>query len=301
MKSSGYNNMPTTRIQLPRLTYLLQGKWQPRVIWVVNLLLVVYLVYKLVQIIQLFIPVPQEQDSMESDPVSGVTLTKRASRLSAKDVAEMHLFGVPVTEQASAEPTPIEAPDTHLKVVLHGTFFSDDPRSTFAIIADASGKEESYAVEDEVQGEVKVHEILADRVILERNQRYETLRLLRDEIKGVDITSGLESMHKTGHPSDPSGLPTLKGLPDSLNDLVSPQPVRMGGKFTGFRLKPLKDSDLLDKLGLQREDVIQWINEVDLDNPMKGMRAIKSISSGDYVNMTVRRKGQDISLSFHMP
>ena len=115
------------------------------------------------------------------------------------------------------------------------------------------------------------------------------------------ITPELESTQKTDHRSDSAGLPTLKDLPESLNDLVSPQPVRVDGKFIGFRLKSLKDPHLLDKLGLQRGDVITWINEVDLDNPMKGMQSLNRISSGDYVNMTVRRNGQDMSLSFYMP
>lgn len=293
--------MLTTRIQPSELMYLLQDQWQARVIMVVNLLLVLWLAYQLTQLIQLFIPVPQAQDRIQFAPVAATTQTKQASRVLAKSVAGMHLFGVPVTEPTSVEPTSIEAPDTRLKIVLHGTFSSDDSRFAHAIIANTSGMEESYTVGNEVPGGIKVHEILADRVILIRNQRYETLRLLRDDIKGVDITSRPASMHKTDHRSDSPGLPTLKELPDSLNDLVSPQPVRVGGKFIGFRLKPLKDPYLLDKLGLQQGDVITWINEVDLDNPMKGMRALNSISSGDYVNMTVRRNGQDISLSFHMP
>ncbi len=293
--------MLTTRTQPSELMYLLQDQWQARVIMVGNLLLVLWLAYQLTQLIQLFIPVPQAQYRIQFAPVAATTQTKQTSRELAKQVVGMHLFGVPVTEPASVEPTSIEAPDTRLKIVLHGTFSSDDSRFAHAIIANTSGMEESYTVGNEVPGGIKVHEILADRVILIRNQRYETLRLLRDDIKGVDITSRPASMHKTDHRSDSPGLPTLKELPDSLNDLVSPQPVRVGGKFIGFRLKPLKAPYLLDKLGLQRGDVITRINEVDLNNPMKGMQALNSISSGDNVNMNIRRNGQDMSLSFYMP
>jgi type II secretory pathway component PulC len=57
----------------------------------------------------------------------------------------------------------------------------------------------------------------------------------------------------------------------------------------------------MGQLGLQQGDVITWINGADLDNRIKAMQALKSISSGDYVNMTVIRNGLDTSLSFYMP
>lgn len=289
------------REQQTEMMYLLQGQWQAIVIEVVNLLLVVWLAYVLSQIFWLLIHVPQAQQGVQFEPVAASTQTYQASRALAKQVAEMHIFGVPVTEQVSVEPTPLEIPDTHLEIVLHGTFSSDDSRISHALISDISDKGESYAIGEEVSVGIKVHEILADRVILRRNQRYETLRLLNDYNKGAVVTTGLAATNKTGYRSDSQGLPFLKKLPVSLNTYVNPLPVRVGGEFIGLRLMPIKETDLLDKIGLQRGDVITRINEVDLDTPMKGVRAIKSISSGDDVNMTVRRRGRVISLSFHMP
>lgn len=293
--------MLTRRIQLSGFMCLLQGQWQARVIRVVNLLLVLWLTYQLTQLVQLFMPVPQVRDEAQLGPDLAVHQPEPAPRVSVGQVAEMHLFGVPVTEQATIEHQPIEAPDTRLKLVLHGTYSSEDYRFSHAIIADTSGKDESYSVGDHVPGGVMVHEIFADRVILSRNRRYETLRLLRDGIEDMVITPELTSAQKADNRSDSTGLPTLKDLPVSLNDLVSPQPVRVDGKFIGFRLESIKDPLLLDKLGLQRGDVITRINEVDLDNPMKGMQALNRISGGDYVNMNLRRNGQDVSLSFYMP
>jgi len=95
--------------------------------------------------------------------------------------------------------------------------------------------------------------------------------------------------------------PTIKKLPPSLSEMVSPRPIHKDGKFIGFMFEPRRNPELLDKMGLQRGDVITWLNEVYLDNPLKGMRALRDISSGDYVNMTVRRDGRDISLSYYMP
>lgn len=266
-----------------------------RIVKVASLLVLLWLAYQLTQLI---IPKPDVRVGMQLEPVPATTLTNHAPQVIVK---QAHLSGATEADQVSVEPTPIEAPSTRIEMVLQGTFISDNAQIAQAIIADTSGKEEIYSVGDEAPDGSKVHEILADRVILVRKQRYKTLHLLHDDIKDVIINPGLASTHKKGHQSDSLDFPTMKELPASLNELVSPQPVRVSGKFIGIRVKSIKDPYLMDKLGLQQGDVITWINGVDLENPIKGMRALKSISSGDYVNMTVVRNGLDISLSFYMP
>jgi general secretion pathway protein C len=241
------------------------------------------------------------QEAQQSKPAPEVEQPDQVVQVLTGKLAEMHLFGIPVTEEATIEEVPINVPKTRLKLVLNGTIFSPDSRLTHAIITDASGNEESYTVGDLIPGGAIVHEVLVDRVILFRSQRYETLPLLRDDVRNILSSSAPSSTQEANRRSASASLPTLKEQPVSLDDLVSPQPVHVDGKFVGFRLKPVRDPQLLGKLGLQRGDVITWINEVDLDNPMKGMQALNRISSGDYVNMNLRRNGQEISLSFYMP
>ena len=96
---------------------------------VVNLLLVLWVGYQLTQFIRLFMPVPQEQDRMQPDSVVAADPAKQASRLLVEHLAEMHLFGVPVTEQTPIGQKPIDAPDTRLKIVLRGTISSDDSKT----------------------------------------------------------------------------------------------------------------------------------------------------------------------------
>lgn len=294
--------MLTARIRAFEFVSQLQRQWPDWIARMVNLLLILWLGYQLTRLMQMFLPASQEHTVINSDPVAAPAQSVRAPRISAGKLAEMHLFGVPVAEQhPPREPATIEAPDTRLKIVLHGTFASDDSLFDHAIIADTSGNEESYTIGDEIADGILVHAIFSGRVILRRDQRYETLHLLHDDLNDIVIASGLTPTQKTDDRLDISGLPTVKKLPRSLDDMVRPQPVRISGKFIGFRLKPIKDPDFLVKLGLLQEDVVTWLNEVELDNPMKGMQALKSISSGDYVNMTVRRDGQDMSLSFYLP
>lgn len=293
--------MLATRMQPFKFTSLMTEHWQGLLINVVNLLLVLWLGYQIIRLARIVLVVNEEQVVIDPDPVAVPAQTNRANRQLTSKLAEMHLFGIQVTEQSSLEPVAIETPDTRLKIVLHGTFASDNSRIAHAIIADTSGNVESYSIGDEIPGGIRIHEIHVEKIILSRNRRYETLHLLRDDVNDTVFPTRLASTNKISDSSDSSGLPTVKQLPRSLDDMVSPQPVRINGKFIGFRLMPLKDAALLDKMGLQKGDVVTWVNEVDLDNPMKGMQALRRISSGDYVNMAVRRDGQDMSLSFYMP
>jgi general secretion pathway protein C len=278
--------------------FLLRKPWRRGVPAAINLLLVLWLAYQVTRLVQVFSAVPQEQVVMDSGPVSVPSQMSGELSVSLAELMAMHLFGIAVEGRQPPEPDPVKAPDTHLTVMLHGTYVSDDPRFEHAIIANALGDDECYAIGDEIQAGTEVYAIFVDRVILSRGQRYETLWLLDHD---PDVAASRVARLNLGRDSGGVARPTIKKLPPSLNELVMPRPVHKDGKFIGFRLEPRRNPELLDKMGLQRGDVITWLNEVYLDNPLKGMRAVRGISSGDYVNMTVQRDGRDISLSFYMP
>ena len=105
-----------------------------------------------------------------------------------------HLFGEVAPE---AEPVktvvPVDAPDTRLKLSLHGTFSSADAALARAIIADERGNEEMYAVGDILPGNAELSEIQSDKVILLRGGRYEILRLPRDTISGDTGTATISA------------------------------------------------------------------------------------------------------------
>lgn len=274
-------------------------------VWIiraVNLLLVLWIVYLIVQLARtLMFPAPETPVVGLTGTAASSVVTDRPSVWTAGVLKGMHLFGVVSKgESVSVEQAPAEIPDTRLGMILHGTFVSSNPVLAYAIIEDLTGRENSYTVGSEIPNGIRLHEILSDRVILLNKRRYETLHLVREDGQGINVSEpapAADSMES----GDLSGSPRPKKLPKTFNDLVTAHPVRDAGRFVGFRLKPLNDQHLFESLGLQQDDIITWVNEVDLDNPLKGMQVLRSISSGDYVNMTVHRDGQDISLSFYLP
>ncbi|MEE9494325.1 MAG: type II secretion system protein GspC [Gammaproteobacteria bacterium] len=237
------------------------------------------------------------------------------SEYNAAQIASWHLLGkkvivkkvTPVKKEKAA---PTRAPETRLNLTLSGVFAADGD-SARAIIGDPRGKDESYSVGDPVPGGARLYEIYADRVILERNGGYETLRLPQD---GVGNRSSSSPRGRNTRNTRPQGSSTQRGQalqryksriqqnPMSFTDYVRPTPVRENGRFIGFRLQEGREMGALDDLGLIAGDVVTSINGVQLDSPSKGMQAMRSLSgSGENVNLTVMRDGREVALNFSLP
>lgn len=97
-------------------------------------------------------------------------------------IAGWHLFGQAV---ATNKVVPTNAPETTLRLTLKGVIASTETPS--AIIAAANGQEREYSPGDSLPGGAKLREVYADRVILERQGRYETLSLQRQELNNKEL------------------------------------------------------------------------------------------------------------------
>ena len=106
---------------------------------------------------------------MENLEVSPLLFAADPGAQLIRELPGWHLMGM-VTKQQDpvAVNTPIDAPDTRLKLVLHGVFVSDGSGKARAIIADPKGKEEQYAVGEMLPGNAELSEVYPDRVILQR-------------------------------------------------------------------------------------------------------------------------------------
>jgi general secretion pathway protein C len=216
-----------------------------------------------------------------------------------------HLMGVASRKQAPvATNTPVDAPDTRLKLVLRGVFASGEPGNARAIIADPRGKEEHYAVGDSLPGNAKLSEVYPDRVILQRNGRYETLRLIpesRSNAKPV-ARSRVKTLAKKHEQRIRDIRQRMKQSPTTLINAVRPVPhMGEGGAMVGYKLMPGRDPALFRELGLQPGDVVVQINDVRLNSKQNGMRALQSIQSGDQASMTLLRGGQEQVVNLRMP
>ncbi|MEO6064184.1 MAG: type II secretion system protein N [Lysobacterales bacterium] len=242
-------------------------------------------------------------------------------------LSRLHLFGssAPVIDQRSLADN---APDSASQLVLRGVFAASDPRAGRAIIAGPDQKEGHYAVGAELPGHVELAGVYADRVVISNGGVLEVLRLPRQGgamgapvsgnfARGVSpSTLPAANPAPTASPVDflagaggaaPLMAPMSAGAfgaaatglgvdPTALARDVRLEPVLADGKQTGVRVVS-SNAALLEKLGLQPGDEVTSVNGIALDNPLRGVEVMQALGSAQSASITVKRGGQQQTLS----
>jgi general secretion pathway protein C len=274
----------------------------------VNVLMIIWLAWLLAQLSWLVIP-ESEQAEEPVIQVEPLPVKQQAPRIDERQIAGWHLFGVANKAQPVKKVVPVDAPETRLKLTLRGVFATEEPRDARAIIGDPKGKEESYSVGDPLPGGAKLSEIYPDRIILERNGRFETLRLPK-EISSAGSRSLSHSSARRLRSSSSSTSKAaafqkyrneIKQNPANFLQYVRATPAKKGGKFVGFRLHPGKEGGAMKELGLQIGDIVTSINGVSIDSPAKGVKAMEALKDGDSIYVTLLRAGKEVSVNLTLP
>ena len=278
----------------------------------VNVLLVIWLAWLLAKISWMFMPEPEQAGEpvlpVVSTSVKQQQLKQQQTRFDERQIANWHVFGV-ASEEKPIKKAAVDAPETRLKLTLRGVFASNENRAARAIVGDPKGKEQGYAVGDPLPGGAKLSEVYPDRIILERNGRFETLRLPKKNAIAGPNTANQPSARRTGEVSDSSNKAAafqkyrseIKQNPSAFMNYVRATPARQDGKFVGFRLQAGRQRGALKELGLKPGDIVTAINGVQIDSPAKGMKAMQALGEGDTVNVTLLRGGQETSMSLTLP
>lgn len=223
-----------------------------------------------------------------------------------------------------------QAVDTDLKLVLRGVMGSNDEKAARAIIAD--GKEQAiYAPGDElpVRGKVTLEKVLPLRVILNNAGRYESLWLYTDDDWNSSLASsqpvpdtpsrswdgGDEPDYDT--PAEASPQTNDDGAPEegleeaadevaqrmgsqSLSDVVSMSIHRENGQIVGYKIRPGRDRQLFDSLGLQADDVVKAVNGVELTSPQRVMEIYRDMGDARSASLLIDRNGQEVSIDIEL-
>lgn len=299
----------------------------PLVVWqrVIRTILVVWLAYVLAQAIWILIPKPVIPAAKIEISSSG-NLQVSAGNQSSVDIDQLKKltpFGNPA--QVEAVKTDVsnieqEAADTQLNLVLRGLVYSSDEKVARAVIA-SSDKQEVYAVGDPIpmSNNVTVAKILADRVIINNNGKFESLWLFKDDpnapkirstyaanpVNDNQMASAQPPVYYDDQNAQNYSVPTpveqnAAQVGATLSDVVAMSIHRENGQIVGYKIRPGRNAEMFNSLGLQPDDVVTAVNGMPLNNPGKIMEIYRSMGSATSANLQILRNGSTVNLDISL-
>ncbi|MEO5378971.1 MAG: PDZ domain-containing protein [Magnetococcus sp. DMHC-6] len=230
----------------------------------------------------------------------------------SKQITGFDLFGkipplvdkMPVSPAVAVSVPEEDAPDTRLDLTLLGVVLAHHSAtgSGWALVKMQDSSEKIAVVGDTLANEAIVRKLYADRILLQRGARYETLRMPRDSLnlktplstqKGENSVVEKRTLAQVGKSAlteeNENLLNQFRENPESLFDMIQMEPIQRGGQMAGFRLQPGEQSGLLEQLGLKAGDIVTSVNGTELTDPLKGMEVLKSLANEDRIDLQVKR------------
>ncbi|MDE2264009.1 MAG: type II secretion system protein GspC, partial [Gammaproteobacteria bacterium] len=190
------------------------------------------------------------------------------------------------------------APQTSMPLVLTGVIAANDPRDGLAILGPSVAATKVYAVGDNIPGGARLHSVLSDHVLLERDGRLEALALPRQ------LAGSAPPPNMSAAPVEPPVVQRMRELvsrdPGIIGDIMRPEPVFAGGKQQGFRVYPGRDRDAFVRLGLRPGDLVTAIDGTPLDDPARGEQILSTLGTSSEARVTILRNGQQQDLTLDL-
>jgi len=239
----------------------------------------------------------------------------------------------PAEVQPTAQGIENDAADTQLNLILRGVLGSNQEKAGRAIIASGE-RADVYAVGDAlpVGTNVTLAKVLDGRVIINNNGSFESLWLFKEDPNAPKLTTSFGSpqagaglpMPQSGYENPPQQQqqpqpqsqqpplyvdkspvadsprfgadPAAAAASKTLADVVAMSIYREGGQVVGYKIRPGRNAEMFNSLGLQTDDIVTAVNGVPLSSPGKIMEIYKSMGSATSANLEIRRGGSTVNL-----
>lgn len=248
-------------------------------------------------------PAPASASAIETPVTVDIDALVAAELFGAVDVA---------APEVSAE----DAPDSTASLKLLGVYAADNELKASAIVEETTGAQSVVFVNEALPGGYgTLKQVFADRIVIDRGGRLETLRM-------EDLTAQLGNL--AGPSEDTGGKPEIRALdkrrdaqvtqslrevrsklqtnPSTLTDVLSVEPSydKGSGQLLGYKVGPGKDRKLFGRVGLQRNDLVTAINGVALDDPTRALSLLNDLNDAKELTVTLQRGGQPVEIQFSL-
>ena len=309
------------QVKLEQLKKLVAKLPEKKISQSVLVIIVIYLAFLVAKLVWLVVPTPAKGPVISPPQAS---LSSSTSAFNSRSVTDQNLFGsVSAKPVVKVEQPKVinNAPETRLSISLTGVVAVNlDDQAGLAII-ESQGAQETYQSGDVVKGtRAQVKQVFADRVILQVNSGFETLML-----DGIEFSKTLASTRhqdaprsrltpvedddmRVIEPTEDEGVQDelretrdeILDEPGKLFEYLQVSPERNGGELVGYRLRPGKDPELFNRMGLQANDLATSINGYALTDMKQAMTAINELRSATSASITIERDGEQIDVQFSL-
>lgn len=194
------------------------------------------------------------------------------------------------------------AAKTKLKLELSGILMSSDPSKSSATIANGNNQD-IYQIGDVVPGgnNVKLAKVLPDKVILNNSGKFESLWLYTE----ADFKSSSRAS-SSSQASTPKSAGVVKSkvaasrVPKSISEVVRMSVYREEGQMKGYRIRPGRDRELFESLGLKANDIVTSVNGATVDDPQQIRQTYQSLKTATEANLEILRDGETVSINISL-
>jgi len=262
-----------------------------------SLLLVIAIGWQIARIIWLLVPAPAAGDAIEVPVNLPVAAAPSGSSADVQAIANNHMFGEASAEDAIVplELTPVDIlTDTQrTNLVLKGTISSAIKEYSVAVIADGNAEQKVYIIGDRVMSGVTLHDVYADRVVLNENGALTNLRLPSDfPTASTPVRRATSTTRRAAQPNPNSLQNVVTQNLTKLTDVIRPTPYLVNGQQAGYRVYPGRNREQFAALGLRPGDLIKDIEGQSLTDPTQAMQIFQSLGTAEQVSVTIERNGQ---------
>ena len=217
----------------------------------------------------------------------------------------LNLFGNFNAAQQAEAPPPDETqnlPLAQLSVELLGIISANDPDRSWAILG-RGDDQKLYKIGDEIDGNrgVKVAKIYDLKIIVNNNGKSEELWLYGED--GSKLASRTPSNYRPEPRSsvepaivNASQLQQAKNIGDVVRFMVATE----NGKMIGYKVRPGRQRELFDQVGLKTDDIVVSVNGIEVNEPSKVREVYQALKTATEANLQVLRDGSTHSIQITM-
>lgn len=269
-----------------------------------SVLLLVWLAWLLADTVWLVWRGPTQ--AVPADPDLEVIRAEQASgeaELSHRQVRDWQLFGTWEAPRTSGSDKPVDAPETRLRLELLGVFQTGDSSAAGAIIAEQGGEGELYHPGQLLPGNATLEEVYADRVMLRRQGRLETLKLKEPSLQGgfqrseaQPSTAVRESQTRPPGPPKKSGKQGPGGTVERRRKQII-SGLGLEKTDAGYRISAEAPAEVISQVGLQSGDVIVSVNGHQVGEKEADLAALREYDQTQSATIVVQRGAQRFTVT----